>query len=277
MGAVKNKAERFWEIDFLRGLAVAMMVLFHLLFDLDYFGASEASAEVSEPPARVDFGVHARNLDSGFWLYFARATAAIFVFLAGVSLAVSYWRARKKMTPLELRLKFVGRGVRIFLWGMLITLATLVFLKEGFIFFGVLHLVGVSIILAYPLVRYRFTNLVLGVILIAAGIYVQGINASSYWLLWLGLAPAGFYTLDYFPLLPWFGVILIGLFFGNTFYPNAQRKFRLPDLSQFSIVRLIRVAGSNSLLIYFLHQPALVILLYLSGQIDGRFLAGFLQ
>ena len=172
-----------------------MMVSFHFVYDLDYFG------------------VRASDLDSGFWMVFARATAAVFILLAGLSLTLSFWRASKTFSPLELRLKFVRRGVRIFLWGMFITLATLVLLKEEAILFGVLHLIGVSIVLAYPLIGYRLANLILGLVLIAAGIYVQGVDAASGWFLWLGLAPAGFHTLDYFPLLPWFGVILLWLFF----------------------------------------------------------------
>ncbi|HAJ33217.1 MAG TPA: hypothetical protein DCK79_07565 [Candidatus Atribacteria bacterium] len=28
------------------------------------------------------------------------------------------------------------------------------------------------------------------------------------------------YTVDYFPLLPWVGVVLMGIFFGNLLYPD---------------------------------------------------------
>ena len=62
---------RFWELDFIRGLAVVMMVLYHFLYDLDYFGG------------------YPLNVRSGCWLYFAEATAAIFIVLVGASLTLS--------------------------------------------------------------------------------------------------------------------------------------------------------------------------------------------
>ena len=65
---------RFWEIDSLRGLAIVMMVIFHLIFDL-YF-----------------FGIYSFNVHSGFLWWFARITAFIFIFLVGVSLSLSYSR-----------------------------------------------------------------------------------------------------------------------------------------------------------------------------------------
>jgi uncharacterized membrane protein len=49
-----NLEERFWEIDLLRGVAILMMIGYHIHFDLDYFGAYNL------------------NVQSGFWLYFAR-------------------------------------------------------------------------------------------------------------------------------------------------------------------------------------------------------------
>ena len=125
--------ERFWEIDFLRGLAIIMMILFHLLYDLDYFGN------------------YTLNVHAGFWLYFARATATIFLLLVGISLTLSFSRATKiKKAGNTLYLKYLKRGLKIVSWGFVITLTTWIFLREGFVVFGILHLIGISIILAYP-------------------------------------------------------------------------------------------------------------------------------
>ena len=66
---------RFWEVDFLRGWAIVLMVLFHLAFDLNYFGAQQI------------------ELTSGFWFYLARFTASLFLLLVGVSLTLSHSRA----------------------------------------------------------------------------------------------------------------------------------------------------------------------------------------
>ncbi len=243
--------KRFWEIDFLRGLAIIMMIVFHLLYDLTYFGGCDL------------------NLHSGFWLYFGRATATIFIFLVGVSLTLSFSRAKKiQNSEQKLYLKYIKRGLRIFSWGLIITLMTWIFLREGFVLFGILHLIGISIILAYPFLKLRYWNLLLGIVFISPGIYLKNFTFDFLWLVWLGIMPDRFYTIDCFPIFPWFGVVLIGVFFGNLLYPDYTRKFNLFDLSNFTFIRLFCFLGRYSLLIYLIHQPILIILLYLLGIVD---------
>ncbi len=66
---------RFWEIDNLRGLAIIMMVTYHFIFDLTFFG------------------IFPFNIYSGFLWFFARITAVTFIFVMGLSLTLSYSRA----------------------------------------------------------------------------------------------------------------------------------------------------------------------------------------
>ena len=244
----KHLEKRFWEIDFLRGLAIIMMIVFHLLYDLTYFGGCDL------------------NLHYGFWLYFAYATATIFIFLVGVSLTLSFTRANKiQNSGQKLYLKYLKRGLRIFSWGLIITLMTWIFLRDGFVLFGILHLIGISIILAYPFLKLRYWNLLLGIAFISLGIYLKNFTFGFLWLVWLGFMPDHFYTVDYFPIFPWFGVVLIGVFFGNLLYPDYTRKFNLCDLSNFNFIGLFCLLGRHSLIIYLIHQPILLILLYLRG------------
>lgn len=86
--------------------------------------------------------------------------------------------------------------------------------------FGILYLIGVSIILAYPLLRFRLQNLVLGLAVILVGEYLrlQQVSSESPWPVPLGVAPENLFMPDYRPLLPWFGVVLLGLFFGHVLY-----------------------------------------------------------
>lgn len=243
--------KRFWEIDFLRGLAVTMMIVFHLLYDLTYFGGYNL------------------NLHSGFWLYFARATATIFIFLVGVSLTLSFSRSEKiQNLRQKLYLKYLKRGLRIFSWGLIITILTWIFLRDGFVLFGILHLIGISIILAYPFLKLRYWNLLLGIAFISLGIYLKNFTSGFLWLVCLGFMSDHFYTVDYFPIFPWFGVVLIGVFFGNLLYPDYTRKFNLYDLSNFNFMGLFCLLGRHSLIIYLIHQPILIILLYLLGIVD---------
>ncbi len=243
MGEEKTLGKRFWEIDFLRGIAIILMIIFHLLFDMNYF-------------ASAGF-----NLYSGFWFALGRAAALTFLFLVGLSLTLSWSRALKRGNagfP-----KYLKRGLKIFCYGLIITLITWAVLPQGAILFGILHLIGISIILAYPFLRFRALNLLLGIILIIAGIFLQTLTFDFPWLLWLGFRPLAFYTFDYLPLLPWFGVVLLGIFFGNLLYPNYKRRFGIRDISRLIPIKFLSYLGRHSLIIYLLHQPVLLALLYI--------------
>ena len=234
---------RHWEIDALRGLAVVMMVVYHLMYDLNYFKVSDAI------------------FTNRFWFYFQRTTASLFIILMGISLTLNYSRSLQQGREVRYR-TFLQRGVRLFAWGLVITAVTWLALGPGLaIRFGILHFMGVSIMIAYPFLRYRWPNLVLGVVLIGLGKYLQSQTFDLPWLVWLGFEPANHAYLDYFPLIKWFGVVLLGIFAGNLLYPENHPTIRLPDLSQFWPVPLLRQLGHRSLVIYLIHQPLLFAIL----------------
>ena len=232
---------RFWEIDFARGAAVLAMIVFHALFDLNYFAG------------------YSFDLSSGFWWWFARATAAVFVLLVGVGLSLSYERSKSKGFPFVAN-KFFLRGVKTFILGFVITLATYMFLGgKGTIWFGALHLIGLGIVVSIAFVRNSKLSLIIGAASLALGIYLQGITVDTPYLFWLGLAQSGFYSYDYFPIFPWLGVMLIGIAAGSVLYQNGKRVFTMHSPGNF-VVELLSFAGKNSLLIYFVHQPVLIAL-----------------
>jgi uncharacterized membrane protein len=84
------------------------------------------------------------------------------------------------------------------------------------------------------------------------------------WLFWLGFEPANHVYVDYFPLLPWFGVVLLGIFAGYTLYGRSGRRFGLPDLSAWQPVEILQGLGAHSLKIYLIHQPVLFAILLLA-------------
>src|SRR5208337_736177 len=215
---------RFREIDLFRGIAILMMVLFHTLFDISFFGIAQD------------------NVSSGFWRYFAFATATLFLLLVGGSLVVSHARAARHLAGFALARKFLVRGAGIFLLGLGITVATWLYLREGFILFGILHLIGISVMLSSLFFRFKKYNIVLGLLCILIGLFmvsslgpvylqVFGIQPVGAWsvgyspmiswsftgtiipllLLPLGIHAASFWSVDYTPLFPWFGVVLIGM------------------------------------------------------------------
>jgi uncharacterized membrane protein len=239
---------RFWEVDLLRGAAVIMMIIFHFAFDLSYFGL--------------------RPLDvySGAWFFLARSTASLFLLLVGISLVLSASRAELQKRNILPHL--IRRGLWIFALGMGVTLVTYFIIGEGFIVFGVLHLIGISIILSIPFLKRQRLSGLLGLLIVVAGWLLQVVELNNPWLRWLGFAPAGFYSLDYFPLIPWWGVVLVGVSLGGFFYRGYQRIVQLPDLSSSPLIVPFLALGRNSLLLYLVHQPILIALLLLFGGLD---------
>ena len=227
-----------------------MMVVYHLMFDLDFFGG------------------YAIDSTSGFWARFSDATAGTFLFLVGVSLAISYSRASARQPGRSLFWKYLLRGIRILAYAMALTVVFLV-LGMGVVAFGILHLIGVSIILAYPLLKYRYANLFVGLLLIAVGVYmrIEGFSSESPWLLPFGVVPENLVMPDYRPLLPWFGVVLLGLFAGNVVYGGGRRPALFAGKAPV-FARPLLPLGQNSLFIYLIHQPILVALLAALGVIQ---------
>jgi uncharacterized membrane protein len=236
-----DTASRFPEIDAIRGIAILMMILFHTVFDLHFFNIAPV------------------NVSTGFWRLFAMATATLFLLVVGISLVVSHARSAAKLSGFALVKKFLFRGAGIFALGLLVTVATWLYLREGFIIFGILHLIGVSVMLSVLFFRFGKYNILPGLLCIAGGFFIGNISGPV-WLLPLGIQPASFASVDYTPLIPWFGAVLVGMGMGEFLYSGGIRRFSAPHLPD-RIVRPLAFLGQYSLIIYLVHQPVIILLL----------------
>ena len=238
------KKERFWEIDSLRGIAIISMIIIHIFYDLMYF--HEIAGEIG----------------SGILGILSFFTATAFLMLVGISFTISYEKAaEEKKSFSKTYPKYIKRGLFILAGGFLITLVSMILLPGGFIVFGILHLIGVSILLAPFFYKFRSSSLYIGIFFIAIGLLLASMNG-PYFLLPIGIHPADFYSYDYEPLFPWFGAVLIGMHFGSIFYPKGKRAFLL-ETKPGKLLSFLSFLGRNSLLIYFLHQPVLIMLISL--------------
>jgi uncharacterized membrane protein len=238
---------RFWEVDLVRGIAVVLMIFYHFVFDLRYFGALSGTMLV------------------GPWQFFARSIGSTFIFLLGVSLTLRHNRLKPKLDEGQILRKYLLRGAKLIGWGMVITVVTYFLVGRGYVVFGILHLLGLSTILAYPFLRSRWASLVAGILVIGLGFYVRSVISLSPWLLWLGVRQLGRYMVDYYPLIPWLGVALLGVFAGHSLYPGGSPRFTLPNLSQTAPIRGLAFLGRHSLVIYLVHQPIMLGILILVG------------
>lgn len=225
--ALKISVNRLGEIDMIRGIAIILMVIFHFIVDLnDFFG--------------YNLPYH-----TGYWYLEGKASAILFVLIAGVSSTLGG--------------RHVRRGAKIFAWGLVISAVTYIFNSETYVRFGILHLLGASIAL-YPLIK-PWPPLALaagGLLAVLAGNWTATLPATTALLLPLGVTFAGFVSMDYYPLLPWSGIFMWGTGLGKWLYKDRQP--RLPKLPGHTPVTWL---GRHSLVIYLVHQPILLALLYL--------------
>lgn len=231
------KHERIQTIDFIRGVDIVLMVLFNYSVTLSYFGL------VSIPPNFL------------YWYVFPRAIASVFIFLSGVVACASFEKRDKNF-----RKKYFMRGGKLLVFSMLISVFTLIFVPEMAVYFGILHFFAVSSFLLPFFIRYDTLNLIGGLFITISGFYLQRTEFNFPYLLWLGFIPENFSTFDYFPLIPWLGILLLGVYSGKYIIGRtAGIKF------ENKLAILFMILGKKSLTIYLIHQPVLIILLTAAG------------
>ncbi len=235
-------ASRIWEIDFLRGASIILMVGYHLAFDLSEMAGMK----------RILF--LPIDLSAPAWIVLERFFAAVFVVLSGISGTLTRSNVR--------------RGLRLLGVSVLVTAATYVFDPNSAIWFGILQCLAVSI-LVYGLVFQRtgpladaLAALAVFALSVLPPLLMRSAAIRFDWLLPFGVHSPAFASYDYFPLLPWFGFFLAGAALGKTAY--ASRRSLLPHPPRPSFVSF---AGRHSLLIYVVHQPVILGVLYLLGMI----------
>ncbi|VAW93846.1 hypothetical protein MNBD_GAMMA21-152 [hydrothermal vent metagenome] len=226
----KNKT-RYPLIDALRGSAIIMMIVFHFSFDLALF-------------KYADFDFY----HSPYWLNFRILIVTIFTFVMGMSL----YLANKNGI---IWYKYFKRIAVLLAAALLVTISTWFTSGERFIYFGILHFIVVASLVAIPFLKLYWSNLVIGLILIIiANLYTNPMFHNIY-LQWIGFMEHKPATDDYAPLLPWFGIVLIGIFFARWAITEKQVDFIQNWQIRSSFSRWLVFAGIHSLLIYLLHQP----------------------
>ena len=235
--------QRFIEIDLLRGVAILLMIIGHILWDLDYFGLVP--------------------INSGIYSVIQSICPALFFILVGMSLIVSKKKAEynPKIDKNYYYEHLVVRGLKIFCLGMCLTIGSLIFIPQKMVFFGVLHCIGLSIVLSAIFLKYKKYVPLFAVSFIFIGWIFTQVHVQNPTLLQLIIgqhsADIWGYTVDYFPLLPWFGLVLLGIIIGDGLYEGRTRRFRMPNLSKYKPVKIFEWCGQHSLGLYLLHQPVI--------------------
>ena len=233
--APPRRSLRIHGLDALRGLCVVLMVLFHFSYDLYYY-----------------CGFPLTVINNPFMTAIQVIASRGFILLAGFScrLSKSNWKRGARVLAAGIAVGVVTR-----LWGDPIR-------------FGILHFLGCAMLL-YGLTRGLWERLprwvapaaYIGLFLLLERVFPMVTGVS--WLYPFGLIPHGFYSSDYWPLLPWFFLFLLGTWLGQfrDRVPEWLRSLRAPGLDWL---------GRHSLAVYVVHQPMLVVLSVGLALLTGR-------
>lgn len=231
---------RYSLLDFIRGICILLVVGYHILYDL---------SEI--------FGGHYAFFRSEGMVWFRHCFVGTLILISGISCSLT--RSNFK------------RGIKTLLIGCGITLFTWICMPDMLITFGILHFFGCSMLL-YALFQKALTKIpgalgfclsLLALVLTwniyegQLGFFALPDMPRSFPLFILGFR-AGFFSSDYYPMMPWFFLFLSGSFLGPYFkkgtVPAVFKKDPLPFISKL---------GRHTLAIYIIHQPIVYGVLYL--------------
>ncbi len=234
--------QRLHLLDALRGFTLINMIAFHGLWNLVYLFGLKADWYAGTP--------------GYLWQQWICWT---FILLSGFCFRFSR--------------NHLKRGAMVFGGGLVVTAVTCIAMPESRIVFGVLTCIGSCMLLMIPLEKQlkkvpAFWGAVLSFALFFLlrnctggtlgfeGLVICPLPESLYrnnLTAFLGFPHAGFFSTDYFSLLPWFFLFLTGYFLFRITSTSGWNE-KLFAKGQFPLLNFL---GKHSLVVYLLHQPVL--------------------
>jgi uncharacterized membrane protein len=233
--AAPTKRPRLAVIDIARGVAIIAMVIYHLCWDLSFYRF-----------IAVDVG-----FDPG-WVVFARTILFAFMFLVGVGLVLGHGDGMRWQSFWRRWLLVVGGAA-------LISLGTWFAFPDSFVYFGVLHAIAITSLIALP---FLFTPIWLTGLVAVLVIGLHFVFADPLYneklFSWIGFWVVPPPTNDLVPLFPWFGVVLLGVLAMRLVRGSAVERWMAAVQPRNVVARMLGWMGRWSLVIYLVHQPILL-------------------
>lgn len=228
------RSSRLALIDALRGFAVAQMIVYHFIYDLDHFGWVALRMKLDQP-----------------WVGWRTAIVTQFLLLVGVSLVL-------RMSFKPGLGDFLRRWAEVAAAAALVSVGSWLVFGPRFIWFGILHFIALALLLVRPLVRLGAWNLALAVVAFGAWLaYADpAFNATPANV--IGFITQKPRTEDYVPLFPWLAAVLAGVGLGTLWQRSGWRVPALLAPVERRPPRMLLLLGTWALTVYLVHQPLLM-------------------
>lgn len=226
--------QRLLLIDAIRGLAIIGVVIFHVVWDLEYAGFVSGIA------------LHP------VWLAFGRLLAGTFMFLVGVSLVLAHGYGLKAQG-------FLKRLIILLLAASIITIATWYAFPETFIYFGILHAIAAASVIGVIFLKAPYPiTFAVGILVFTLPFYVSSPAFDQRWLAWIGFSEFPPRSNDFVPIFPWVGLSLLGMAITKFVKQNSEYGSTPFRYQENPVMNRLGWFGRHSLIIYLVHQPALL-------------------
>lgn len=231
----RPRGVRLRVIDVVRGVAIAGVVVYHLVWDLDFTGL--AATGISRQLA---------------WTLLARTLAGTFMLLVGVSLFLAHRNG--------MRWRAFGRRLGVLaLAALAISVVTRLVFPQTFIYFGILHSIAAASLMGVFVLRLpAMFNILAGITIIVLPFIFRDAWFDPRWLAWIGFAEQVPPSNDFVPIFPWAGLTLLGIGVANFALAQSAEGWLNKHEPSGGTVNLLAWLGRHSLAIYLIHQPILL-------------------
>ena len=213
MTSLKKTNQRFNEIDLLKGLAIITMIISHVF----YF--------------QYQLNMRTLNFSSPWYLFLTLFAQVTFITCIGVNLSLSNQSSQVTNKKKKYILKQLKRVLTIAIFACILSYLTYLTHGYKFIKFGILHFASVAILIMMWGVDIKILNLIIVLIIITLFLLKNQIshflhsNSHPIFGFISGLGVPSYYSMDYFPIVPWLSLVAIGILLGNNLYKNYKRQF----------------------------------------------------